>query len=81
MKLLTTLAATWLLIVSVPGWAKLPEPDQIVNQMQQVADRQIAHFHEDMERENEWENRFNAWTYGALYIGMEKWAQMAPSDK
>jgi len=81
MKLRTILIASLLWLTSLPGLAKLPEQDDIVSVMQQVADRQIAHFHEDMERENEWENRFNAWTYGALYIGMEKWAQMAPSDK
>tara|TARA_Y100001968_G_scaffold44685_1_gene34774 strand:+ start:1370 stop:2482 length:1113 start_codon:yes stop_codon:yes gene_type:complete len=81
MKLRTTLVASLLLITSLPGLANLPEQDDIVSVMQQVADWQIAHFHDDMERENEWENRFNAWTYGALYIGMEKWAQMAPSDK
>lgn len=70
-----------LMVMSMPGYAKLPEQEDIAAAMQQVADWQIAHFHDDMERENHWENRFNAWTYGALYIGMEEWAQIAPSDK
>ncbi len=67
--------------ISFSASAELPPLPEIKSAMKKVADWQIEHFHDDMERENEWENRFNAWTYGALYIGMEKWAQMADSDK
>ncbi|MDC8831962.1 glycoside hydrolase family 88/105 protein [Alteromonas gilva] len=81
MKLfICTLTAVILQLVFV-AQAKLPDKSQIMTDMQRVADWQIEHFHDDMERENEWENRFNAWTYGALYIGMEKWAKMAPTNK
>lgn len=75
------LAACLLCLGSSLAYAELPEQKQIVTVMEKVADWQIKHFHDDMDRENHWENRFNAWTYGALYIGMEKWASMAESDK
>ncbi|MGL1959439.1 MAG: glycoside hydrolase family 88 protein [Colwellia sp.] len=60
--------------------AALPKKVQVAAVMQKVADWQIEHLRDDVGREK-WDNRLNAWTYGALYIGMEKWAKMAPSDK
>ncbi|WP_323816287.1 glycoside hydrolase family 88 protein [Cellvibrio sp. NN19] len=61
--------------------AAQPKKKEVIAIMTKVADWQIAHLRDDIGREHEWDNRLNAWTYGALYVGMEKWAAMAPSDK
>ena len=61
--------------------AALPPQQDIMASLSKVADWQIAHLHDDIGREFQADNRLNAWTYGALYIGMEKWAAIAPSEK
>ena len=78
-QLTAVMAGVFLTVANVT--AKLPEKTEVLSVMGKVADWQIEHFHDDMQRENHWENRFNAWTYGALYIGMEKWAKLADDDK
>lgn len=45
--------------------------------MKKVADWQITHLEEDIGREHKQDNRLTAWTYGALYVGMNKWAAMS----
>jgi len=48
--------------------------------MKRVADWQIAHLRDDYGRKNPKVNELNAWTYGALYIGMVRWAAIADDD-
>ena len=55
-------------------------PVSVESVMRKVADWQIEHLRDDIGRVHEWDNRLNAWTYGALYVGMEKWAAMAGDD-
>ncbi len=49
--------------------------------MQKVADWQIKHLRDDYDRYHEADNRMEAWTYGALYVGMLQWAEIADSEK
>ena len=65
---------------SLMAQAVQPKKKEVMAIMEKVADWQITHLRDDIGRENKTDNRLNAWTYGALYIGMEKWAAMAPSD-
>ena len=54
--------------------------DDVKDVMKKVADWQIEHLRDDINREHASDNRLTAWTFGALYVGMEKWAAMADSD-
>jgi len=49
----------------------------VVAIMKKVADWQILHLEDDIGREHKQDNRLTAWTYGALYVGMNKWAAMS----
>jgi len=53
---------------------------EVMDVMKKVADWQIEHLNDDIDREHESDNRLTAWTYGALYVGMLKWAAMAADD-
>ncbi len=55
-------------------------PAEVEAVMKKVADWQIEHLRDDIGRTHESDNRLTAWTYGALYVGMEKWAAMADDD-
>ncbi len=55
-------------------------PAEVKAAMKKVADWQIAHLRDDIGREHKSDNRLTAWTFGALYVGMEKWAAMADDD-
>ncbi len=49
--------------------------------MKKVADWQIQHLEDDIGREHKQDNRLTAWTYGALYVGMNKWAAMSDDSR
>lgn len=49
--------------------------------MMQVADWQIEHLQDDYGRRHKADNRLVAWPYGALYVGMLKWAELADNDR
>lgn len=53
----------------------------VVAIMKKVADWQIQHLEDDIGREHKQDNRLTAWTYGALYVGMNKWAALAAEKK
>ncbi|WOO40845.1 DUF2264 domain-containing protein [Rubellicoccus peritrichatus] len=55
-------------------------PEEVKAVMQKVADWQIEHLRDDYNRYHDADNRLVAWTYGALYVGMLKWAEMANDD-
>lgn len=57
-----------------------PSPESVKAEMKRVADWQIEHLRDDIGRYHEADNRLDAWTFGALYVGMEKWAAMAETD-
>jgi rhamnogalacturonyl hydrolase YesR len=48
--------------------------------MKRVADWQIKHLRDDYGRKNPKINELNAWTYGTLYIGLMRWAEIAGED-
>jgi unsaturated rhamnogalacturonyl hydrolase len=49
--------------------------------MKKVADWQILHLEDNIGREHKQDNRLTAWTYGALYVGMNKWAAMSDDTR
>ena len=55
-------------------------PAEVKAVMKKVADWQVEHLRDDINREHASDNRLTAWTFGALYVGMEKWAAMADDD-
>lgn len=65
-----------------PDAATPPRPtiDAVKADMKRVADWQIEHLRDDYGRKNQKMNALNAWTYGALYVGMVRWAEMADDE-
>ncbi|MBN2683795.1 MAG: glycoside hydrolase family 88 protein, partial [Pontiellaceae bacterium] len=55
-------------------------PADVQSVMKKVADWQIEHLRDDINREHASDNRLTAWTFGALYVGMEKWAAMSGDE-
>lgn len=56
------------------------DPVAVKSLMKKVADWQIEHLNDDIGRIHQNDNRLDAWTYGALYVGMVKWAGVADDD-
>lgn len=80
MKQLGFLVIMWLPMAGISSETpKLLKPtvDEVKVEMKRVADWQIKHLHDDYGRKNLKMNELNAWTYGALYVGMLKWAAVA----
>lgn len=60
----------------------LPTIKQVKADMKRVADWQIVHLEDGYGRsDNPRASDLDAWTYGALYVGMEKWAEVAGDEK
>lgn len=55
-------------------------PETVKNDMKRVADWQIEHFSDTYSNRKEPHHPL-AWTNGALYVGMVKWAEMAGDNK
>ncbi|MFY0626716.1 MAG: glycoside hydrolase family 88 protein [Reichenbachiella sp.] len=53
---------------------------QVQQQMTRVADWQIEHFRDTFSGRDK-PHHIRDWTNGALYVGMLKWAQMAPDER
>ena len=58
--------------------AALPDKSTLQTTLTNMADWQITHFRDDYGRKHEWDNPINGWPYAAMYIGMERWADIAP---
>ncbi|MDD5053140.1 MAG: glycoside hydrolase family 88 protein [Sulfuricurvum sp.] len=52
-------------------------------QMKKVADWQILHFEESVNRESSFKGSYAmwSWTQGAMYVGMVQWAKLSGEDK
>lgn len=76
------LLATCLLLITINGVLSAQEirPTEVKEIMQKVADRQIEHIN-DLYSGRTVPHHPLAWTKGALYVGMVKWAAMADDDK
>ncbi len=59
--------------------AQTNRPEDVKKAMKRVADWQIEHFKDTYSGRNEPHHPL-AWTNGALYVGMVKWAEMADDD-
>lgn len=55
-------------------------PDEVLAVMKKTADWQIEHLRDDYDRWDRRGNRFWAWTYATLYVGIEKWASVADDE-
>ncbi|VGO19183.1 glycoside hydrolase family 88 protein [Pontiella sulfatireligans] len=67
------------LVGGIPGATRSPE--QVKAEVKKVADWQIEHFHGDYQRKHKHNNVYTAWTYGACYVGLDKWAAMTGADE
>lgn len=63
----------------MPSFAQDIKPTEVKTQMKLVADWQIEHFRDTYSGRKEPHHPL-AWTNGALYVGMVKWADMADDD-
>ena len=61
--------------------AALPDESTLQTTLTNMADWQITHFRDDYGRKHEWDNPINGWPYAAMYIGMERWAAIAPDKR
>ena len=61
--------------------AALPDRSTLQTTLTSMADWQITHFRDDYGRKHEWDNPINGWPYAAMYIGMERWADIAPDKR
>ncbi len=75
------LTATLLAAGNVFAHPPANTPEDVTAVLTKVADWQIEHLRADYDREHNQDNNIRAWTYGALYVGMERWASIAPNDK
>ena len=67
---------------AMPSRPPQPTVNEVKADMKRVADWQIEHLEDDYGRNgNPRSCDLNAWTYGALYVGMEKWAEIADDGK
>lgn len=66
-------------IMTASTMAQQPSPEDIKKQMQRVADWQIENFRGTYSNRKIPHHPL-AWTNGALYVGMVKWASMAEDD-
>ncbi|TRX57652.1 glycoside hydrolase family 88 protein [Fulvivirga sp. M361] len=55
-------------------------PEKILGEMKRVADWQTTHFRDTYSGREE-PHHIRDWTNGALYVGMVKWAALAPDDQ
>ncbi|MBT4398802.1 MAG: glycoside hydrolase family 88 protein [Bacteroidetes bacterium] len=76
------LLAVCLVFITINGILSAQEikPSEVKAIMQKVADRQIEHIN-DLYSGHKVPHHPLAWTKGALYVGMVKWAAMADDDK
>lgn len=74
-RILLSLAMT---IIATALWAQEIKPAEVKKDMKRVADWQIEHFRDSYSRKTP--HHIAAWTNGALYVGMNKWAAMASDD-
>ncbi len=68
------------LCVALPSYAQDIKPAEVKKEMKRVADWQIEHFRDSYSGRKKPHHPL-AWTNGALYVGMVKWASMAEDDK
>ncbi|MEM6885702.1 MAG: glycoside hydrolase family 88 protein [Verrucomicrobiota bacterium] len=69
-------------LLPVTAGPKEPNNSEAVRSvMKRVADWQIENLRIDYDRYHEADNRLVAWTYGALYVGMLKWAEIADDEQ
>jgi len=61
------------------SFAQPIEPEEVKKDMKRVADWQIEHFRDTYSNRKEPHHPL-AWTNGALYVGMVKWAEIAGDD-
>lgn len=66
-------------IFSIPSFAQSLDAADVKTKMKRVADWQIEHFKDTYSGRKEPHHPL-AWTNGALYVGMVKWAKMADDD-
>ncbi|MDW7692406.1 DUF2264 domain-containing protein [Flammeovirgaceae bacterium SG7u.111] len=78
MKKLTILTLAILLCWVQLSIAQTITPTSVRREMQRVADWQIDHFRDSYSYKSP--HHIRDWTNGALYVGMTKWAAMAPTD-
>ena len=55
-------------------------PDEVLAVMKKTADWQIEHLRDDYDRRDRRNNRYWAWTYATLYVGIEKLASVADDE-
>ncbi len=67
-------------VYTLVGGVSRPSPEAVKAAMKRVADWQVDHFHDDYKRKRKHNNVYTAWTYGACYVGLDKWAAMADDD-
>lgn len=65
--------------ISTTSWSQKIKPSNVKSIMKQVADWQITHFSDNYSNKEKPHHPL-AWTNGALYVGMVKWAAMAEDD-
>ena len=68
-----------IVVQSFVSIAQSINPEEVKKDMKRVADWQIAHFRDNYSSRKVPHHPL-AWTNGALYVGMAKWAQMAGDD-
>ncbi|WP_066631529.1 glycoside hydrolase family 88/105 protein [Labilibacter marinus] len=79
MKNLKSTLVILLAVLCNVAYAQEIKPQEVKQHMKRVADWQIEHFNECYSgRKNP--HHIAAWTNGALYVGMVKWAAMANDD-
>lgn len=71
-----------LILVSInfSSFAQPIKPEEVKKEMKRVADWQIEHFSDTYSNRKEPHHPL-AWTNGALYVGMVKWAEMADDER
>ncbi len=69
-----------LISLNIVANAQPVQPEDVKKEMQRVADWQIEHYKDSYSGRKEPHHPL-AWTNGALYVGMVKWADLANDDK
>ena len=65
--------------IGLNSFSQQPKPEEVKQEMKRVADWQIEHFRDNYSNRKEPHHPL-AWTNGALYVGMVKWAQIANDE-
>lgn len=68
-----------MIFLCTTSFAQLIKPEEVKKDMKRVADWQIEHFRDTYSNRKEPHHPL-AWTNGALYVGMVKWAEMSNDD-